>query len=80
MQRLCLLIHSMPVYSQIYLKHNIGFLRELFSKKVSMNSRLDTILALFGEENRKVREYTDIHNNNIDFENAKAKLNVEIDK
>ena len=45
-----------------------------------MNSRIDTLLSLLGEEDRKVREYTDIHNKNIDFKNAKTKLNVEIDK
>lgn len=68
------------VFSNIFETQYWIFEREVFSKKVSMNSRLDTLLALLGEEDRKVREYTDIHNNNIDFENAKAKLNVEIDK
>lgn len=68
------------VFSNIFETQYWIFEREVFSKKVSMNSRLDTLLSLLGEEDRKISEYTDIHNNDIDFNKAKSKLNIEIDK
>ena len=45
-----------------------------------MNSRIDTLLSLLGEEDRKVREYTDIHNKNIDFKNARNDFDGEIER
>ena len=67
------------VFSNMFQKSFLVFEREVVNKKDQMNGRLDTILGMFGERNRKVSDYKSACNAlkmEIDYEEVHEILRV----
>ena len=71
------------VFSNIFKTDFLAFERVVLSKKVNMNSRMDTLLKMLGESNKFVYKnsiITDINKKPADFTSANEKLKINVDK
>ncbi len=68
------------VFANIFGKQYIVFERNVLNRKDSMNSRLDTLLGMFGENDRKhnsIMSDIDLLNRRIDFEKIHQIIDIE---
>lgn len=68
------------VFSNIFETNFYVFERIVFSKRHNMNSRIETLLTSFGEENCFVGKYNHLKKQSIDFSQVKNKAKPQIER
>lgn len=68
------------VFSNIFETNFYVFERIVFAKKHNMNSRIETLLTSFGEENCFVGKYNHLKKQSIDFSQVKNKAKPQIER